>query len=296
MTSRDYSGISTKKCLICKRKNDTLHWHIDDDTGDIWVWCNGVCQRGYSLRSYCWEAGIPMNEFLKNGTFDFKEAKPNEVTKIEFPHWYVTLSDPRAKAGVEYIKARGLKLEGDMYYDTDKNGIIFPYYYGNTFVGAQTRFIVPRELKEGGVQKMDTIPGTRLGLVFYGWNQENFVTDIKGVIITEGAFDAISIQQALNQIYGGVPRNPWRVIACSGSGATKHHTETIKELKDKGYKIVIAPDSDEAGMKMLKKFHKAQAITHYAITGDSHRDWNDVLKDMGHEAFAKHFLSLIKKV
>ncbi len=292
--SNDYSGISTKKCLICKRKNETLNWHIDD-TGDIWCWCCGPCNRGYSLRSYCWEAGVPLNEFLK-GKFDFKESKPNEVTKIEFPQWYVTLSDPRAKSGVQYIESRGLKLEGDMYYDIDRDGIVFPYYFGNVFVGAQTRFINPRELKEGGIQKMDTIPGTRLGLVFYGWNQENFITDIKGMVITEGAFNAIAIQQALNQVYGGIARNPWRVSACSGSGATKHHTETIQELKEKGLKIVLAPDSDEAGMNMLKKFNDADAITHYTVTGEANKDWNDLLKAQGHEDFAKGFLNGIKKV
>ena len=294
--NNNYNDISTKKCLICKRKNDTIFWHIDDTTGDIWCWCQGKCQRGYSLRSYCWEAGIPLNEFLK-GKFDFKESKPNEVTKIEFPHWYVPLSDPRAKLGVEYIESRGLKLEGDMYYDTDRDGIVFPYYFGNTFVGAQTRFINPRELKEGGVQKMDTIPGTRLGLIFYGWNQENFITNVKGMVITEGAFNTIAIQQGLNQVYGGIATNPWRVVACSGSGATKHHTETIRELKERGIKTVIASDSDEAGTKMLKKFNEADAVTHYAMTGYPDVDWNEALLRFGnHEEFAKYFLGLIKKV
>ncbi len=287
--------INTKKCLICQRKNDTLHWHVDDETGDIWVWCQGKCQRGYSLRSYCWEAGIPLNEFLK-GQFDFKESKPNEVTKIEFPHWYIPLSDPRAKPGVEYIQSRGLKLEGDMYYDTDRSGIVFPYYFGNTFVGAQTRFVVPRELKEGGVQKMDTIPGTRLGLLFGLWNQESFVTDIKYVAICEGYFNALSLQQAFNNIYGGVSVNPWKFICASGSGATKHHTETIKELKDKGIKTVLAPDSDEAGMKMLKKFNDADAITHYSITGESDVDWNDILEKEGHRKLAKIFMQNIHKI
>ena len=289
------NGINTKKCLICKRKNDTLHWHIDDTTSDIWCWCTGKCGRGYSLRSYCWEANIPLNEFLK-GNFDFKESKPNEVTKIEFPQWYVTMSDPRAKLGVEYIQSRGLKLEGDMYYDIDRNGIVFPYYFGNTFVGAQTRFIEPRELKEGGVQKMDTIPGTRLGLIFGLWNQESFITDIKHVVVCEGYFNALSLQQAFNIIYGGIASNPWKFICASGSGATKHHTETIKELKDRGLKIVLAPDSDEAGINMLKKFNNAEALTHYSLTGDPNEDWNDLLKKEGHKRLAKIFLENIKKV
>lgn len=288
--------ISTKKCLICNegKRNDVLYWHKDEESGDIWVWCN-KCDRGYSIHSYCYHAGIPLNEFLKQD-FKFEEAKSNEVNKIEFPVWYITLSDPRAKKGVEYIKSRGLRLEGDMYYDSDREGIVFPYYFGNTFVGAQTRFVEPRVWKDGTVQKMDTIPGTRTGLLFYGWNQEPFMIRTKGVIVTEGAFNAIAIQQALNDVYGSVAACPWRVIACSGSGATKHQREALKELKEQGYKVVVAPDSDEAGLKMLKKFHKDDVITHYAFSGDSEKDWNDCLKDMGHDEFAQFFLKRIKHV
>jgi hypothetical protein len=289
-------NISTKKCLICNggQRNNTLYWHRDKETGDIWTWCN-KCDRGYSIHQYCYQAGIPLNEFLK-ADFNFQEAKSNEVNKVEFPQWFVTLSDPRAQKGVEYIKSRGLKLEGDMYYDSDKEGIVFPYYYDNVFVGSQTRFIEPRVWKDGTVQKMDTMPGTRTGLLFYGWNQMPFMAHVKGVVITEGAFNAIAIQQSLNILYGSVATCPWRVIACSGSGATKHQTSAIKELKDGGFKVVVAPDSDEAGLKMLKKFHKAESITHFAFTGDSDKDWNDMVKDMGHEVFAKFFMSKIKNV
>lgn len=289
--------ISTKKCLICKegRKNDCLHWHIDSETGDIWVWCQGKCQRGYSLYSYCHQAGISLNEFLK-GDFDFVESKPNEVTKMEWPTWYVTLSDPRAAKGVEYIKSRGLKIEGDMYYDMEHEGIVFPYYIDNVFVGAQVRYLKSWTDKDGAERKIDTIPGTRLGLLFYNWNQEKFVTDIKGVIVTEGAFSGISLQQALNSVFGGIARSPWRVIATSGSGATSHHKQTLKELKDQGLKIIAAPDSDEAGLEMLKKFKDFESITHYALTMDSEKDWNDLLKEMTYEELAKFFLSQVKPI
>ena len=289
--------ISTKKCLICKggRKNDCLHWHIDSETGDIWVYCVGKCQRGYSLYSYCHQADIPLNEFLK-GEFDFVEAKPNEVTKMEWPINFVTLSDPRAKEGVEYIESRGLKIEGDMYYDLERKGIVFPYYYNNVFVGAQMRFLKTWVDKDGQERKIDTIPGTRLGLIFYNWNQDKFVTDIKGVIVTEGAFNAIAIQQSLNQIFGGISRSPWRVVACSGSGISGHHKEALRELKEQGIKIIAAPDSDEAGLNMLVKMKEADCASHYALTLDSAKDWNDVLKEMSHEAFANWFMKQVKVV
>ena len=233
---------------------------------------------------------------LLSGEFEFHESTPNEVQKMEWPSWYLPLSDTRAKIGVDYVLSRGLTLEGDMYFDSERHGIVFPYYVDNHFVGAQTRFIKPWEDKDGEIHKIDTIPGTRLGLVFYGWNQGKFVDNVKGVFVTEGAFNSLSISQAFNKAYGGITKSPWRAIACSGSGATKHHTDTIKELKDVGMKIIVAPDSDEAGLKMLKKFKDAEAATHYALTGDPEKDWNDFLKELGPVEFAKFVLSKVKAI
>jgi hypothetical protein len=290
------AAINTKKCLICKdgKKNNCLHHHKDPETGERWIWCQGKCQRGYSLRYYCFEAGISLANYLR-GDFDVKEAPPNEVAVMGWPTRFIPLSDTRAEVGVEYIRSRGLTPEGDMYYDIERNGIVFPYYFDNHFCGAQTRFVEPKVHPDGEIQKMDTLPGTRLGLLFYGWNQSRFVGNVKAVVVCEGAFNAISINQALNLAYGGISNNPWRAIACSGAGATKHHQEALKELKDQGIKIVIAPDTDEAGMKMLKKFKDGGAATHYALTNDT-RDWNDMRRDLQQDEFVKLFLHSVKKI
>jgi hypothetical protein len=288
--------IDTKKCLICKdgKKNNCLHWHIDPEDGAQWVYCVGKCQRGYSLRSYCYHAGIDLVDFLK-GDFDFKEAPPNELQVMSWPSRFIPLSDTRAEPGVDYIRSRGLSAQGDIYYDIERNGIVFPFYFDNAFCGAQTRFVIPKIHSDGEVQKMDTLPGTRLGLLFYGWNQSRFIGNVKGVIVTEGAFNAISINQALNLAYGGINNNPWRAISCSGAGATKHHQETLKELKEQGLTVVIAPDTDDAGMNMLRKFKSADAATHYALT-ESTEDWNDKAKQLGMLAFASFFMSKVKKI
>jgi DNA primase len=141
-----------------------------------------------------------------------------------------------------------------------------------------------------------TQPGTRLGLVFYNWNQSPFVTDIKGVIVCEGAFNAISLQQSLDKLYGGVLKNPWKAVATSGCGTTEHQIEKLLELKEAGVKIVCAFDSDDAGLKGLSKLNKAKAITHYAVTGDTDIDWNDVLKLNCHRDTATAFLKSIKPI
>lgn len=235
-----------------------------------------------------------MEQFLQ-GDFHAEEAD-DTVSAMAWPSSFVPLSDPRASKGVEYIKSRGLSLDGDMYFDLEDEGIVFPYYFENHFCGAQVRFLEERENEDGTKWKITTIPGTRLGLLFYGWNQFKFMAQIKGIVVTEGAFNALSIQQALNLAYGGMASNPWRVIACSGSGASELQKETLKDLKEQGYKVIAAPDTDEAGLNMCRKFAEAGSITHHAFTGDTEKDWNDMLKELGHKEFAKWFIQQVRPV
>lgn len=301
MTKRD-----NRWCLICQPRNRTLYWHKTDPdkigipneagyTPDImWCYCN-KCDRAYSLSQYCQIADIDMDDFLA-GDFHVQEAEEDTVQAMAWPANFVPLSDPRAEKGVEYIKSRGLTLDGDMYYDLNEEGIVFPYYVENHFCGAQIRFIKERINEEGDIWKVTTLPGTRLGLMFYGWNQSKLMAQIKGIIVCEGAFNALGIQQALSQAYGGVHNNPWRVIACSGSGATESQREALRALKEKGYKIVIAPDTDDAGMKMYKKFVESNCATHYAFTGDTASDWNNKLQELGHKDFAKFVIKSITPI
>ena len=286
--------IDTKKCLICQRKNSTLHWHIDPDSGAIWVWCNGRCQRGYSIYNYCYQAGISLSEFL-NGDFDFQEATPNEVQKMEWPDKFIPLSDPRAKKALQYLKSRGLTGQGDFYYDMEYEGIVFPLYFGSVFVGAQIRLLKPWVNKDGDTTKISTIPGTRSGLLFWNYNQENIMPNVKSIVVCEGAFNAASIQQSLNAVYGSAVQNPFKAIAASGSGASLHQRETLKELKDNGYKIICATDRDEAGLKALKKYTEFDCLTHFCLT-DTASDWNDELQRLGQKEFTKYFLQRIKPV
>ena len=290
---------NSKFCLVCRPRNPTLYWHKNPedhpkDPGGLWVWCN-KCDRGYSLEYYCHSAGISVIDFLKND-FDFQEAKPNEVTAMNWPTNFIPLSDPRAKAGVEYVKSRGLSLDGDLYYDLADEGIVFPMYLDNHFCGAQIRFIEERIKEDGAKWKITTIPGTRLGLLFYGWNSGKFLQDYKAIVVTEGAFNCLSIRQALNIAYGGISNNPWFVVACSGSGISLHQQETLKELKEQGRKVVCAFDSDDAGFKGLCKLKDTESITHYALTGDTEKDWNNLLQDLGPEGLAQFFIKSVKSI
>ena len=254
--------MNSKQCLICKRSNNTLHWHKNAENGDIWVWCTGTCQRGYGLREYCYTAGVDLNSFLKSD-FDFVEAAPNEVSRLDWPSNFIPLSDPRAAEGIAYIKSRGLSLKGDMYFDLKQKSIVLPYYYGSTFVGAQTRLIKPWVKDNGDTVKMLTVPGSRTGLLFYNWNQDAFLTEVKGVVVCEGAFNTLALQQSLDDMYGGVLKNPWKVIATSGCGTTTHQMDKLKELNEADIKIICAFDSDAPGLEGLKKMIDASVATHY---------------------------------
>lgn len=291
----DNLSISTKKCLICLKKNDTLHWHNDKEKENIWVYCVGRCQRGYSLDEYVRRSNISKEKFLKQD-FDLIEAKPNEVNKLAWPESFVSLLDPRADEGLKYVQYRGLNLGEEMFYDTWRKGIVFPYNFDNMFCGAQVRLIEPWTDADGDVRKIDTMPGTRLGLLFYRWNQTQFMPHVKAIIVTEGAFNAIAIQQSLDRYYGGPVHNPWKTIATSGSGLSNHQTDVLKRLKDQGYKVIAAPDSDEAGLKMLKKARATEAVSHYVLTMDAKKDWNDLYKELGYEEFNKFVLKGLKRV
>jgi hypothetical protein len=290
--------INTKKCLICKggKANDCVYWHSDPNDGSIWCYCTGKCQRGYSLYEYCAAAGLSLKEFLK-ADFTLQEANPTEVQAMGWPSWFLPLFDSRAKKGFDYVKSRGLDPGvGDMFYDTASNAIVFPYYFGNTFVGAQMRLIEPKVNADGDIQKMDTIPGTRLSLLVYNFAQQPLPTNIKGIIVTEGAFNALSLQQALNKMYGGIANNPWRCWAFSGSGLSDHKSDILKEQMEAGRRVILAPDSDAAGLKMLKKAEENGCLTHYALPEDTDKDWNRLLVELGEDGLGKYLLSRIKPV
>jgi DNA primase len=290
--------IDSKKCYICKfdpltgqalgsQKNRTLHWHADTEKGDIWVWCNGLCQRGYSIYEYSRLSGLNIADIF-NSHIEFFESAPNEVNAFDWPKSFISLFKKEAEEGVEYLNSRDILPQGDMFYDVATNGIVFPYYYHTTLCGAQIRFIQPKD-----EHKITTLPGTRLSLLFYSYNQLPIAPHVRMVIVTEGAFDALSIQQSLDTLYD-TGRSPFLVCATSGSNISKHHIEVLTSLKDAGLKIVAAPDSDEAGMGMFQKM--VECSTHYAMTDDPLMDWNKLLCNIGRNEMASLFPSMVKKL
>ena len=114
--------------------------------------------------------------------------------------------------------------------------------------------------------------------------------------MTEGAFNALSLQQALNSLYGGMANNPWRCWAFSGSGLGDHKIDLLKEQIAEGRKVIMAPDADAAGLKMLQKARDCECLTHYALPEDTDKDWNRLLVDLGNEGLGQYLLSRVKTV
>ncbi len=269
-----------RRCLICRAHNQTLYWHYDTKKGEKWVFCN-KCDRGYSIYQYCKIAGITLKDLLNNSyNLEETEERDNTISRLEWPEYFISLLSPNAQDGLTYLtKERKIDLkEADLYYDSVRHGIVFPYYFEKTFAGAQIRYLKPK-IKEGKEQKIDTLTGTRLGLLFGMWNQSPFPIEVKAVGVCEGYINALSLQQSFNEMYGGIRKCPWRFICMSGSGGSKYQIEKLIQLKEAGYKVLGALDSDEAGIKGLAKLKEHGAITHYSLTEDSDKDWNDILRE-----------------
>jgi hypothetical protein len=287
-TRLEFNKLS-KRCLICNSKHNTIYYHVDRDNTP-WLFCNR-CDDSMDLSDYCALNGIemPTDEEIARVATGIQDS--NELRKIAWPSNFIPLWREEAADGVAYLKSRCIDPGDNLFYDVDKEGIVFPYYYDSTCVGAQIRFIKP---KQDGT-KITTVTGTRLGKLFYGWNQGDLPIYIKYVVVTEGAFNAIALQQTFNKHYGSSIKNPYKFIAASGSSIGKYRGEVLAELISEGIKVILAPDSDEAGVSMFEKAIQSNCLTHWTIA-EGLGDWNDILKNNGEEALKREFLKNLKKV
>lgn len=288
------TALNYKRCICCKPDHDTLYAHFDSENNNIWFYCN-KCQRAYGLYQYCTAGGITVKEFLA-WNVDFTEANPTEVRKMDFPAWYIPMWDPRATVGIDYLKSRGLEPQGELFYDFDQKAIVLPYYYHGHFVGAQNRFIYPRIKDDGSEQKVDTVPGTRLGLLFWGYNQNGLNSEVNTVVVTEGAFNAMSLDQSFKTLFKQNGKtNNFKFMATSGCNLSNHQADVLKELKDTGYKVILAYDPDLSGRKGLEKAIRKECITHYSFF-DENKDGNDILKEHGPKELVRAFLKGVRNV
>lgn len=285
----------SKRCGICQAKHNTLYYHRNKQ-GVAWLFCN-KCGTGMDLDIYCDMLGIeiPSEEMLAKICHD--DPSDQELIKMNWPKNFIPLWNKDAKEGIKYLESRKIKPTDGIFYDEDTNGIVFPYYYDSYCVGAQIRFIEPK-VKDEVKFKISTVPGTKLGKLFYGWNQLSLNPNIKYIIVTEGAFNSLALQQTLNSKYKSILSNPYKTIAVSGSSIGNHRAELLREKISEGYKVILSADLDAAGMKMMSKCCEEACITHYTFpenSGDKWNDWNDVLIQGGEDKVLELFTKNLKK-
>lgn len=283
----------SKRCLTCNAKHDTIYYHRDR-FGVAWLYCN-KCSDSIDLEDYCIMHGIDLPTEEEVAKIVQDDPDDRELSKMDWPRSFIPLWDSRAEDGVAYLRSRKIDPGDQLYYDMERNGIVFPYYYENYCVGAQVRFINPRE-KNGHAWKITTVQGTKLGKLFYNWNQAELPPNVKYLVITEGAFNAIALQQTFNRHYGSLTNNPYRFAAASGSSIGKHRAEVLRDEISRGKKIIIAADPDAAGIKMLEEAMHEECATHYTSVSEDGVDWNDLLIRGGDEELCGEFFKNLKRV
>jgi len=257
-----------KNCLVCKSAHQTLYWHLHVNDGKkvVRVYCC-KCARLYTAKQYADAANISIDDIFSELTDEDFQDKSKEITSVSLPSSFISLFDPRAKEGRDYLKKRGIEIFPDLMYDTYRNGIAQIIYRGETIVGSQIRLITPTQDQP----KMMSIKGTQRSLALWGWNGNEFLLNkVKVIFLTEGVFDALSIKLAFK---GDVTVKSFATLGCNVS---KEQLELIKTIRDKGIKVICAFDSDEAGIKGRKFLLKNHAIDGY-IDNENQEDWNSLL-------------------
>jgi hypothetical protein len=133
-------------------------------------------------------------------------------------------TQPLSDTGKAYLHRRKLPLDYPFLYKTmPRPGIVVPFTHDNQVVGHTTRFLDDRTPK----YIQDIQPGYVFG------------TDLQGInwqyaIVVEGVFDALSI-------------NGLAVLHAEINDAQ------VRLIRSLGRQIVVVPDQDEAGMKLVDR-------------------------------------------
>ena len=128
------------------------------------------------------------------------------------------------ESAMEYLQRRSIPLDYPFLYKTmPRPGVVIPFTHDNQVVGHTTRFLddrTPRYIQ-------DIQPGYVFGTDLQG-------TDWQSVIVVEGVFDALCI-------------NGLAVLHAEINDAQ------VKLVRSLGRNVVVVPDQDEAGMKLVDR-------------------------------------------
>lgn len=182
-----------------------------------------------------------------------------KFNEIELPNGARPLKTSDSKF-VKYIKSRGLNIDSYDYRITpdakgrNKDRIIIPYTQNYKTVGYTSRFLDDRVPKYLNKQQ----EGYLFGLDF----QKN---DWKYVIVTEGIFDAISING----------------VAVMHNQINDKQAQQLRQLKHYQKEIVVVPDNDKAGLKLVDDAVKNEFSVSFPEWDEGIKDVNDAVIKYG---------------
>jgi hypothetical protein len=189
----------------------------------------------------------------KHFVIEPRELPPNSLSMIELLENGCT--DEDFLDAVEYILNRKIELDWFDFYWTDEPGfkdrVIIPFYLEGKIVG-----YTGRKTREGTPKYLTHVsPG-------YVFNIDNQHDERQYVIVVEGQFDAIAID--------GV-----------AIGHNEPNEAQIARINQLGKTVIVVPDQDKPGAKMIQTAIKEGWTVSLPDWGDDVKDVADAVKKYG---------------
>jgi hypothetical protein len=232
----------------------TLGQPISDVTRMLLSWC-GVDTHQIMK----WNLESLQNRDLLDFTQYTKISNKLEFNHKDIPEGFIALdeTEPQHSRYVEYLKNRKVDLSKYNFYVNPtgmlrkKNGIVVPYYYKGKLVGNTIRFLDEHQPKYINDQQ----PG-------YVFNYDNQKSENSVCIVTEGIFDAISID-GLAVMHDTISEEQARMIA------------------NLNKQVIVVPDFDKTGMGMINRALDLGYHVSLPPWGDGVKDVNDAVIKYG---------------
>jgi hypothetical protein len=159
------------------------------------------------------------------GLLNERQAVANKLQNIEFKGRDLPAdTQPLNEQATTYLETRKIPLDYPFMYKTmPRPGIVIPFTHDNQVVGHTTRFLDDRTPRY--------IQDIQHGYVF-GTDLQG--ADWQSVIVVEGVFDALSIN-GLAVLHAEI------------------NDEQVRLIRSLGRDVVVVPDQDEAGMKLVDR-------------------------------------------
>ena len=187
------------------------------------------------------------------GLIQERQVVADRIQGIEFEERDLPAdTQPLNESAEEYLRNRCIPLDYPFMYKTmPRPGIVIPFTYDNQIVGHTTRFLddrTPRYIQ-------DIQPGYVFGTDLQKSNWQY-------VVVMEGVFDALSI-------------NGLAVLHAEINDAQ------VRLIRSLGREIVVVPDQDEAGMKLVDRAVELGWAVSMPVWPDGIKDVNDAVIKLG---------------